>query len=518
MKKIKILDVVLVVLLAAYLSLAITWRYDDPFDFSSFIFNYFVTFSISLVIIIIFLNKILNLTKNSKNSKIRRKEYIIYSSLILVVLVFSMFVFYPSIGNYDSELLWENIKNGIVDNWNPVPYVYIFIGIPSLISNNIFSTTIFQSIFVFLSTLYLFIYVRKNYLNFGQTLSLLLLFIFNPIYIKYSVFVSKDVIYSWALLFLTLNLINIVKSNSKWLDNRKNKVLFLLSIIAVLIFRHNGIIPFVFTFLYLILVFKNIRKFILISFISILVSFLFITGPIYKFLNIGGTLGHTEAMGVIMQNLSYYHMHSTSLTINDKKLLYNIIPENVWYTNYASRNFNHIKICENLEPIDCTYNIETLEKYTNLLIDKWFELTIKNPELFIRSYLNLTTPIWEIRTRMGEIDNLYWSSPELKKPKINQKFYNVYNNYYEFVVKSPLRYLFVTFGEGLFIIILSLTITIRKNSFKLEKITPFIPVITNALAIMLLITGEEYRFVYSQGICFIPLLLFSLQKYDKKEL
>lgn len=509
MKKKRLSDVILVALLAACFSLAIAWNYEDPFNFSSFILNFIITFFIAFIIIWNFWDKILKVTKMNKITEIKKSEYIIYILLILLVLVLSLILAYPSIGNGDATHLWNQVKENRVCNWNPVPYVYIFIGIPSLFSDNMFSTAIFQSVFVFFSTLYLFIYIRKNYLNFKEVLILLILFIFNPIYIKYSVFVSKDTIYSWCMLILTLNLINIVKSDAKSLNNIRSKFSFLIFSIFVLLFRHNGIIPFVFTFLYLFLFFKDIRKFVLISFMTILISFVIMTGPVYKFFDIGGTNGYTEAMGVLMNNLSYYHMHSDNMKDEERQDLYSAVPEDIWYTNYYSRDFNPIKFHCYFEEI-CEFDKDGFERNSKMFIKNWVSLTLRNPDLFIRSYLNVTTPIWEIKNRMGEIEFLWWLEEE--QPVLGKEFSKLFELYYNLVITGPLRYLFVTFGEGLFIIIFSLFIVIRKTKFELRKLLPFVPVLTNALTIMLLITGQEYRFVYAQGLCYIPLILYGL--YD----
>lgn len=518
----KRIDLLITCLLSVYCSLAITWNYEDPFVLKKFVFNFLILFIILEFIFYFFWNKVFKIKRDKVFDEFKKKEYIIYGIVIVLALLIGLFIYYPSTNNSDIDYLLGQLKENYISDWNPVPYVLLFVKIPFLISKSFFGLTIFQSIFVLFFTLYLFIYIRKNYLSFRSTLLFLVLFVANPIYIKYSVFVSKDTIYSWWMLVLTLHLINIVKSDGKWLKERKNKIGFLIGSISVLIFRHNGIIPFAFTFIYLLIAFPKIKKFIFISFISILISFNFMKGPLYKIFKIDGTLGYTEAMGVLMHNLSYYYEHALNITDEERKVLNSFTPEFVWRDNYNPRSFNSIKgvsinlnqICLNSKEDYCKYGYrENLEKNTKSIVKTWFDLTKKNPELFVRSFLNITSPVWEISLRMGEIDYLCnHDHPKLLKPDINKTFYEFFEMYYEIIVKSPLRYLFVTFGEGLFIIVFSLAIVIRKTKFSLKKLGPFVPVIVNTLTIMLIITGEEYRFVYAQGLCYLPLALYSL--YD----
>ena len=72
-------------------------------------------------------------------------------------------------------------------------------------------------------------------------------------------------------------------------------------------------------------------------------------------------------------------------------------------------------------------------------------------------------------------------------------------------------------GQGLLIIFGSFILMLRKNNFNFKKILPFLPVLTNTIIIMFMITGEEYRLVYSQILCCLPLLLYSLQNSNMKK-
>ena len=57
-------------------------------------------------------------------------------------------------------------------------------------------------------------------------------------------------------------------------------------------------------------------------------------------------------------------------------------------------------------------------------------------------------------------------------------------------------------------IIFALALTIKKVGRKLKAYLPFVAVLANTAVIMLMITGMETRFVYSQALVGLPLLLY----------
>ena len=262
-------------------------------------------------------------------------------------------------------------------------------------------------------------------------------------------------------------------------------------------------------------------------FVAILLPFLLITGPIFKTLGINRVENKTEFIGIVLGNLSYYYRYSDygSFTKDELELLFELAPKEVWdYRGNEYRNFNYIKFWNygpypgDSEIVEDKTWYRLMEEYPTYLSTKveqnftevmklWFNKSKKYPVLFLKSYLNMTSPIWEIKSDFEAMRVLYTVEGTDSN---NNAVEDYFTNYYQMGSSTPLRWLFVGFGEGLFIIIVSLMLVIKKTSLELKKLIPFIPVLSNTAIIMLLITGEEYRFVYSQVTCFLPLLLYSL--------
>ena len=86
------------------------------------------------------------------------------------------------------------------------------------------------------------------------------------------------------------------------------------------------------------------------------------------------------------------------------------------------------------------------------------------------------------------------------------------NNYIVINSDSILRLFFIDVGEGLFLILLSLTVLIKNKKINIKILIPYVLVLSNIFVIALLITGREVRFIYSSILCSYPLVLFSLKQ------
>ena len=443
-------------------------------------------------------------TLSIKNKKIEKYEIITYLIIITIPLIISLIAYYPGFTQYDTINQWNQVQANSYNNWHPIFETLIFLKLPSLIYNNILSCTIFQILLIIITLMYFCIFLRHNYLDFKSTLIVILLFTLNPIFLKYSVTILKDIPYSYTIFIMTLFLINIVRSDSKWLNNIKNKIIFIIISLGIFLFRHNGVIPFFFTFLSLIIFYPKLRKFLSITLISILVGYYLILCNIVNMSN----GGRSEMLGVIMGNLSYYYNNDVNFTKEELKVLDKLVPLDNYKKYYSPRNFNNIKWTSE------TFNNEA-DKNFNKIISMWASKSIKNPDKFLISYLSISSPIWEVRNELSDIDyKVINTNTEIahkgRIKNISDDIYQGVVSYNNIVTNSPLRILFLNFGDGLFLILVSLYLIIKKTKLNLKRWLPFIPVILNTLVIMLLITGEEYRFVYSQILCSYPLLIYGL--------
>ena len=206
--KLKKKDLFSILILTFLFTLSITWD-----SYSSFNIIIFLTYYIlSFIILYYFWNLLKQIVINKQKGKISRKEFILYAILILSILTFAIFCYYPGYLYGDSITQYNQVLKNTYNNWHPVLHTLFLYKLPSLIYNSILSSTLFQCLIVFSIMIYFCYFLRKNFLSFYQTLFVLIIVILNPLFIKYSVSLLKDVLYSWFLFLSTLYVINIIFS------------------------------------------------------------------------------------------------------------------------------------------------------------------------------------------------------------------------------------------------------------------------------------------------------------------
>ncbi len=473
-----------------------------------------ISFGISMIIIS-FITYIITTkfkdTLSIKTNKIKKYEILTYLIIITIPIIIALLSYYPGFTQFDTINQWNQVQLNSYNNWHPIFETLIFLKFPSLIYNNILACTIFQILLIIVTLLYFCIFLRKNYLDFKSTLIVILLFTLNPLFLKYSVTILKDIPYSYAIFIMTLFLINIVRSDGEWLNNIKNKIIFIIISLGIFLFRHNGVIPFFFTFLGLIIFYPKLRKFLGITLVSILVGYYLILCNIVNMSN----GGRSEMLGVVMSNLSYYYNNDVEFTKDELEVLDKLVPLANYKKYYNPRNFDYAKWTSE------TFNQEA-DKNFDKIIRMWLSKSFKNPGKFLISYMSMTSPIFEVRNKISDIDyKVINTNTEIAHKgmikKVSDTVYSGLVSYNNTVTNSPLRILFLNFGDSLFLILVSLYLIIKKTKLNIKRWIPFIPVILNTFVIMLLITGEEYRFVYSQVLCSYPLILYGLfETRDKK--
>lgn len=493
-----------------FFTFASCYNYENS-SFDGNILINIIYFLVITILIFMLWNVLKNIEVKFNKKSFKKIEFLFCSLIFIIPIAIAILAYFPAVGNPDTYSLWEQVNNNnLYGDWHPFIYTILFIKLPSLFSNNIYSTVSIQLVVLFITTMYTYYFLRKKYLPFWLTILIFILFFFNPMVIRFCVFVSKDIPFACCILLSTLYLINILDSDGKWLSNWKNKLVFVLSNIGILTLRHNGIIPFICLFIFMIIFDKKTRKFFVVSFSFIMLSFILLKGPIYDKILFFRSGGKFEAIGIIMGNISYYE-NNLDLDLKDEEFLYSIYPKEIWQEYYYPRNFNKIKWV-----IESPGFTERIDDDFYEVLKLWWKYTKKYPNAFIKSYLNMTSPIWSFKDKFAAYDS-YTLRGELLLNPINVNSRIFLDSIYKKIKSSIFKYLFISFGEGLFVIIIALFLVLYKKKTDVKYLSPFIPVVFNSLTIMLLITGEEYRFFLAQIVCFLPLILYSLSLKNKND-
>lgn len=498
--KTNILQEIIICFITFYFSFSISWNVNGNFS----LMPMFIIFIFSYLIIKFIFNKAMLFKFESCSESITKKEMILYGIILLLIFSFSLLALWPAVTTSDSVFQWQQVHNNNYTNWHPVIQTLIFFKLPSMFYDSYVSCAIFQMLFIGAILLYFCYFLRKYFVGKKETLFILFLIILNPSFIKMSVTLWKDIAFSWCVFLDTLFLIEIIITKGKWIDSKKNKIFFILSNMGVMLFRHNGVASVILLFLCLIILLKNHRKFYVVTGCCLIALRFLLYGPIYSNLKIGETGGKGEMLGVPLNQIAYVYHQNVEMSKNEIHLLDELADKSVWEDNYSPLSFNDLKWKVNFS--------DWINNNFNDVMNLWLKMGLKHPKMYIVSYFNVTSPIWKIGDGIEFKEN---NSEEYRNNVVLNSAREIYNDYSAIVSGSLLKYVFTNIGMGLFLIVFALCITINKVRTQWEKYLPFIIVVSNTLLIMCLITGGEVRFVYSQILCAIPLLLYSLNLNNK---
>lgn len=508
----KIKEKIIAIFISLYFAFASTYHINDLGAVNKFLFIIFIAAILFPVFYWIILKlKLFNI--NNIEQRITKKEIVSYFIITIIGFLLIFITFFPGGNTPDAIDQLRQAINNTYNDWHPAIHTFLFYRIPTLICDSYMAVVIWQ--LIILSVLMTIVCYNFRKLGFDKktVYFFLAMFLLNPINARTIVVVWKDIIYSFTILLLTMLMIFITKSKGEWLDKKKNIVLLGIILFFTIAFRHNGIISFAFVVLALLFLYQKSWKKIGIMTVTVLGIFCILTGPIYRLLNIpahSSTL--KEIIGVPLNQIAYIYNNNGELSEEDLEYFNNIADKDIWKEKFDSTNFNSIKFAEG--GLNSTYIDSDKMEFFKF----YFSVLKKNLTLAIESYYHVTSPIWSL-DYIGQdatIDKIEGGELVTNLYKISSIFrYNFYK-YEQWIQEMGIGNIIFSHGGNLFIIILSIGIITAKGKFYLKKYLPFIPVLSNTLGIMLLITGKELRFVYSSILCGIPLLIYALSNISNK--
>ena len=212
-------------------------------------------------------------------------------------------------------------------------------------------------------------------------------FALNPVIAQYSVTLWKDVLFSGAFLVFVIQYAFLVIRSAEFISDKKRIVVFALIALCCSLLRNNAFVAILIA-IALLLCIKQIRKTVLILFASILVSFCFVSGPIYSLVGIQPT-HFAESMSVPLQQVGRVVAEKGVVTDEQQQFLNEIMPYEQWPEKYNPDSPNSIKFASDF---DDTF----LEKNKVDFIVCWVQIGLQNPGIYFRAWCAQTLPFWSM--------------------------------------------------------------------------------------------------------------------------
>lgn len=531
-----IVNKIYLLLLSMYVAFSFAGNYLFIFpDTSSIIYR---SFTFIMTILLVLPNMILIFSKldklnveNSdlKSSSFKKEHLFIHYFLIIVFIGFIYLIaFNPSIISYDSVDQYTQAVGLVpIDNRHPA-FFTILMKIVLNIYESPISFSIMQILYFAMIVSSAFNHIKLSIFNKKKIILICVIFAFLPTNGLHVISIWKDITYSITILWITILIYRLVESKK---DERLSIWYYSqipISLVLTLLLRHNGIVPFIVSFITFMCIFiikKKYNKFLFL-FISIIL-FILIKGTVFDYYKVD----RTE-----YPNYKYYGL------LHDLENIY------FWDGNLSKETYSFLKSTINLDE-HLTNRINKIHPFTegyywtNILyynqdelskielaefIGMYLDTFIKNPVLTINAVLCRTDFIWNVMEgKDGMIPNvtdytLAYDSlnyPTLPKLDIAPRIPNVLTS----ILKSAstyarefdlLRIILWRFGIW-FIGLITLGIYLIKRK-KYSHLVLFIPVLSNILSLIIGNGWQDYRYAWSIFLIVPFIIMWTLSDLAEK--
>jgi hypothetical protein len=298
-------------------------------------------------------------------------------------------VFYPGIMSFDSIYQWDQLSTFKFTNWHPAIHTILMYFLtriwhsPAIVS-------LFQIIIASLIIGYgLISFQRVSKLK-ANILILLSFFIsINPIVGIMDVTLWKDVLYSFAVLLLTIFLFNIITSEGKWIAIPLNAICLGLVLSAIWLLRFNGISVVIATMIAIALIYKNNIRYLTYSALIAVSLIIFIRWPFYNLFKVNKL--DTQSFGVSFLNPVNAYVNNDpdlqALTEEEKQYLDQIYPlTNSWpYSCYDATILFYKGV-----------NFSPINQHPMMLVSIFTKLAIRNPEIMFTHFVCVSSFVWQL--------------------------------------------------------------------------------------------------------------------------
>ena len=461
-----------------------------------------------------FINKKLETESKAKINKFfepKRKNLFIYWAIIFVAYIPYLLTYFPGVVTPDS-LSQISQSAGIqpLSNHHPILHTFvisIFVKIGSLLGNYNIGVALYSIVQmlalsgIFAYTIY---YMSKKEIPLMFRIITFVFFALYPVHSMYSVTMWKDIPFAICMLWFVIVLNELITNKDKFLQSKKNLVLFAISILLVILFRNNGIYVIILTAPFIFVFAKQYYKQLLIVFASVILIYSVLwKGIIFNLINIqeGSSV---EALSVPLQQIArVMRDKEDELTEEERTII------NKFWPNVKLGEIYDPKLSDNVK-----WSIDSKEFEENKmeLLTLWFKMFFKYPGIYVESFLCNSygywypeASNWVVSRVIADAQTEEQKELDIKQtPIIDGNIVKTMDSYTE-KRNIPILSMMFSIGFAMWLVFTQITYIVYKKQYKLLLI--FAPILFLWLTNLASPVFCEFRYMYSLFTC-LPILLF----------
>lgn len=491
------------------------------------ILKLFATFILFTAIIKFLYKKIDELKKdnNIENKYFtgNKKSLLLITLIIFIAYIPYLIHSFPGNLNYDFIVQIKQALNiDTLTNWHP--YIHtLFIGlclkIGYFLTNSynvgIFIYTLLQVILSCFTFSFVIYYMAKKEVKTKFRLITLLIFMFFPMFPLYSVWLTKDIVFSLFMVYITIGIIEIC-TNKEIIKSKKYIVFMIIAFLLAMLSRKNGLYMLVILFPFILLFNRKNWLRVCIMFLLPVLIFKVIDGPVRTSFDIPDG-SKAEMYSIPAQQMArIYKYEFENLTEKQKEKIEDYIIADdiaVLYNPLIS------------DKVKANLNIDKIESNKLDLLKFDLELLIEYPVRTIESFLCTTYRFYYLdndgakglenfkRDSASLIEGMLPKELNIRNDFCNIKIIDLIN---DAIYVDEVLVVSTTTNPGLYFNIFILCIGYLIYSRKYKIILAFLPVIL-IMATQLAGPMVDIRYAYCMFTCFPILVGVTIYNINKKE-
>lgn len=332
-----------------------------------------------------------------------------------------------------------------------------------------------------------------------------LFYVIMPFHIKSSFNMWKDTVFSIGILLFIISLWRVIKNIGREVIN---EIILAISCVGFCILRSNGLIAFIITILFFVLIYGVKNRKVLYIFVGSLMVGLLLKYPVLKILDVEQP-DFIESLSIPAQQIARVVRDFGDLTDDERALLQNIVEVDSIGEEY------HAEISDYIKNLVRRYNNqEFLSEHKSDYFKLWINLGMRHPYTYIKAWADQTDGYWNCRNYYW---NVWWRGiPDndfgIVQTINNEKAAKILNGYLELFETKQAFKIFLNIGLYVWIIVIVCFAGLLNDN---KKYFLMIPVLS-LVATLLLATPmcHEFRYAYYIFVCFPFLIYIEFAKDD----
>lgn len=432
-----------------------------------------------------------------------------YSLLCILVWIIYWLSFFPGLADLDSILVqWRQIVN--FDFWGGYPLFHTFTNY--LVTRIWLSPAMITLTQIFILSAIIG-YGLSKFARFGVPLNFLwiicIIFAFSPVMGMVSITPWKDVPYGICLLWLTILMLELIKSKGFWLRESYYNILTLSLVLAFLsLLRHEAVIVVVVFFLILGIVYRSFLKHIVAIFLISALFYGLVKGPLHKWLDVK-PVGNRHLYSLQNYQIAAAIAAGTPLFPEEELVLNRILPMQKWHDQFDCVTWDTIIY-------NPDYNWKDFDRYKKEFEKIWLNLLIRNPMAVVKAHICKSKLIWGAHQWLYTIPkkietNEFGLSTNSQLPIMREIILLIVS----FTEHFPMRLLFWQPSLYFYSVIFLTIIAIIRNK-DINWFIFMIPTLLHAASMFIFLPTQFFRYMF--GVYLIGLYSFGLLFVDKKKI